>query len=92
MLTVAEALDAVLEQAGSCRRSAAHSPKPGACVLAEDAVADTDSPPFDKALVDGTRCGRPTCRARTAGLPWARPSWPVRPRLEAWGSVRQPSS
>jgi molybdopterin molybdotransferase len=53
MLTVTEALEAVLEHsralpAASCPLALALD-----CVLAEDVRADLDSPPFDKALVDG---------------------------------------
>ncbi len=53
MLTVDEAIEAVLADARALApeirpiESALH------CVLAEDAAADMDSPPFDKALVDG---------------------------------------
>ncbi|HEX8201656.1 MAG TPA: molybdopterin molybdenumtransferase MoeA, partial [Isosphaeraceae bacterium] len=53
MLTVDDALEAVLERAAPlppCRlplRAAL------GCVLAEEVVADGDLPPFDKALVDG---------------------------------------
>jgi molybdopterin molybdotransferase len=53
MLTVDEALDAVL---GRCTPLPAR-PRPLVaalgCVLAEDVTADLDLPPFDKALVDG---------------------------------------
>ncbi len=38
---------------GRCRRSALPLVEALGCVLAEDVVADLDSPPFDKALVDG---------------------------------------
>jgi molybdopterin molybdotransferase len=53
MVTVEQALDAVLKQVRAlpaCERplSAAVG-----CVLDEDIAADIDSPPFDKALVDG---------------------------------------
>jgi molybdopterin molybdotransferase len=53
MLTVAEAIAAILAEA----RSLAPVPVPLdealGLVLAEDAFADLDSPPFDKALMDG---------------------------------------
>ncbi len=53
MLTVAEALEAVLEHSRAL--SPAWCPLETAlgCALAEDVLADVDSPPFDKALVDG---------------------------------------
>ena len=53
MLTVAEALAAVLEHARALPPAALPLVEALGCVLAEDAVADLDSPPFDKALVDG---------------------------------------
>ena len=53
MLTVAEALAAVLEHARALPSAALPLVEALDCVLAEDAVADLDSPPFDKALVDG---------------------------------------
>ena len=53
MLTIEEALRAVLDEA----RPLPPRPVPLAdaqgCVLGEDAAADIDLPPFDKALVDG---------------------------------------
>jgi molybdopterin molybdotransferase len=53
MLTIEEALRAVLDEA----RPLPPQPVPLAdalgCVLGEDAAADIDLPPFDKALVDG---------------------------------------
>jgi molybdopterin molybdotransferase len=53
MLTIAEALDAVLQHSGAL--PPVSCPVDGAlgCVLAEDIVADADSPPFDKSIVDG---------------------------------------
>ena len=53
MLTVAEALAAVLDRARSLPPASCRSIEALGCVLAEDVVADVDSPPFDKALVDG---------------------------------------
>ena len=53
MLTIDEALRAVLAEA----RPMSSRPVPLAdalgCVLGEDVAADIDQPPFDKALVDG---------------------------------------
>lgn len=53
MITVDEALEAVLTR--SCPLSAKRVPLINAlgCTLAEDVSADIDLPPFDKALVDG---------------------------------------
>lgn len=53
MLTVVEALKAVLERAGPLppRRNTLRDAL--GCVLAEEVVAEGDLPPFDKALVDG---------------------------------------
>jgi len=53
MLSVPEALAAVLNEARPlppvrCGLDASHR-----CVLAEAVTAETDLPPFDKALVDG---------------------------------------
>jgi molybdopterin molybdotransferase len=53
MLTVAEAIAAVLEHARALPCAALPLIEALGCVLAEDAVADLDLPPFDKALVDG---------------------------------------
>jgi molybdopterin molybdotransferase len=53
MLTVAEALSAVLDNARALPPVSAPLADALGCVIAEDAVADLDSPPFDKALVDG---------------------------------------
>ena len=53
MLTVAEALAAVLDHARKLPPVALSLVEALDCVLAEDTVADLDSPPFDKALVDG---------------------------------------
>ncbi len=53
MLTVTQALAAVLEHARTLPPAALPLVHALGCVLAEDVVADLDSPPFDKALVDG---------------------------------------
>lgn len=53
MLTLPEALSAVLEHARALPPARLPLVDALGCVLAEDAVADADSPPFDKALVDG---------------------------------------
>jgi len=53
MLTVAEALDAVLEHARALPAAPCPLETALGCALAEDVVADADSPPFDKSLVDG---------------------------------------
>ncbi len=53
MLTVEEALEAVLEQARPLPAEAVPLEAALRCVLAEDVAADIDLPPFDKSLVDG---------------------------------------
>jgi molybdopterin molybdotransferase len=53
MLTVAQALDAVLEHTQALPAALLPLEEALHCALAEDIVADADSPPFDKALVDG---------------------------------------
>ena len=53
MLTLAEALSAVLEHAQALPPAGLPLVDALGCVLAENAIADVDSPPFDKALVDG---------------------------------------
>src|SRR5437868_11486973 len=53
MLTIEEALAAVLEQAGPLPANWEPLERALGCVLAEDVAADIDLPPFDKALVDG---------------------------------------
>jgi molybdopterin molybdotransferase len=53
MLTVAQALAAVLEHARALPSVALPLIEALGCVLAEDVAAEGDSPPFDKALVDG---------------------------------------
>jgi molybdopterin molybdotransferase len=53
MLTIKEALDAVLEHAQPVPATRELTVQALHCVLAEDVAADIDLPPFDKALVDG---------------------------------------
>lgn len=53
MLTVEEALDAVLNRAGPLPPTRLPLALLAGCVLAEDVAADLDLPPFRKALVDG---------------------------------------
>src|SRR3954468_14220844 len=53
MLTIEEALGAVLEQARPLPSTSEPLDRALRCVLAEDVAADIDLPPFDKALVDG---------------------------------------
>src|SRR3954449_1584372 len=53
MLTVDEALRAVLERCVPLPASPRPLDDALGCVLAEDVTADLDLPPFDKALVDG---------------------------------------
>jgi len=53
MLTVAAAIEAVLEHARALPPAWCPLETALGCALAEDVVADADSPPFDKALVDG---------------------------------------
>ena len=53
MLTVEEALDAVLNRAAPLPPRRFSLREVTGCILAEDVVADLDSPPFRKALVDG---------------------------------------
>jgi molybdopterin molybdotransferase len=53
MLTIKEALDAVLEHARPVPATRELTVQALHCVLAEDVAADIDLPPFDKALVDG---------------------------------------
>jgi molybdopterin molybdotransferase len=58
MLTVEEALDAVRQRARSLPATECALAAALHCVLDQDVSADQDSPPFDKALVDGyaVRC------------------------------------
>jgi molybdopterin molybdotransferase len=53
MLTVEQALEAVLKAAAALPAVERPLADARGCVLDEDAAADIDSPPFDKALVDG---------------------------------------
>ncbi|MCA1686910.1 MAG: molybdopterin molybdenumtransferase MoeA, partial [Planctomycetia bacterium] len=53
MLTVDEALNAVLALAAPLPARAVALADALGCTLAEDVNADLDSPPFEKALVDG---------------------------------------
>jgi molybdopterin molybdotransferase len=53
MLSVEEALDAVLDHAAPLPADPCSLELARGCVLAENVTADADSPPFDKALVDG---------------------------------------
>jgi molybdopterin molybdotransferase len=53
MLSVSEALDAVMLESRALPLSVVPLAQARGCVLAEDIHADIDSPPFDKALVDG---------------------------------------
>jgi molybdopterin molybdotransferase len=67
MLTIAEALEAVTREARALAPSSSPIEQALGCMLAEDIRADTDSPPFDKATVDGFAL-------RTADLNAASPS------------------
>jgi molybdopterin molybdotransferase len=53
MLTVAEALESVLERVDPLSPRACSLTGAVGCTLAESVAADIDLPPFDKALVDG---------------------------------------
>jgi molybdopterin molybdotransferase len=53
MLTIEEALEAVRAQARALPPETCAIEAALECVLAEDVAADNDSPPFDKAVVDG---------------------------------------
>ena len=53
MLTVEEALRAVMERASPLPPGSRPLADALGCELAEDVAADLDLPPFDKALVDG---------------------------------------
>src|SRR5947207_8872187 len=69
MLEVAEALAAVLEHARPRRPEAvALSPVVLGRVLATDATADRDSPPFNKSLRDGYAVRAADCSAPNAEL------------------------
>ena len=68
MLTVAEALDAVLEYCGPLPPRKVRLRDALGCLLAEDVAADLDLPPFDKALMDGFA-------VRATDLEPDRPTW-----------------
>ena len=53
MLSIGEALAAVINEARALAPAVVRLEDALGCVLAEDVKADADSPPFDKALVDG---------------------------------------
>src|SRR3954447_14632881 len=53
MLTVDEALEAVLQRARPLPSRTTTLDQALGCLLAEDVASDLDLPPFDKALVDG---------------------------------------
>ncbi len=53
MLTIGEALDAVIRESRALPPEECRLADALYCILAEDVEADADSPPFDKALVDG---------------------------------------
>src|SRR4051812_16963339 len=53
MLTVEDALRAVMERASPLPPRVVGLGEALGCMLAEDVVADRDSPPFDRALVAG---------------------------------------
>src|SRR5437764_3956583 len=53
MLSVDEALRLVLQQTATPRPVVKHLTEARGCVLAEEIVSDIDSPPHDKAIVDG---------------------------------------
>src|ERR1035441_5544892 len=53
MLTIGEALDAVIQESRAVPPALCTLEDALWCVLGEDVEADADSPPFDKALVDG---------------------------------------
>jgi molybdopterin molybdotransferase len=53
MLSIDEALAAVINEAQAMAPDSAPLADALGCVLAEDVMADADSPPFDKSVVDG---------------------------------------
>jgi molybdopterin molybdotransferase len=53
MISVSEALDLVVKHAGRQRTQTETLPEAFGLTLAEDVKADADSPPFDKAMMDG---------------------------------------
>ena len=83
MLTISEALDAVLAEARALAPDASLVERALGCVLAEDVRADADSPPFDKALVDGYA-------VRVADLEGTEPSLTVGELITAGQSASRP--
>jgi molybdenum cofactor synthesis domain-containing protein len=53
MIPVAEAIKIVLEQTPALPAECVSLSEAGGCILAEDIIADTDLPPFDRAQMDG---------------------------------------
>ena len=93
MLTVAEALDAVMRESRVLPPAVCLLEDVLECVLAEDVEADADSPPFDKALVDGYAVRtRRSGRVRNIGSPWAKRSSRVARLRVLSAMARQPSS
>jgi molybdopterin molybdotransferase len=62
MLTIPEALEAVLARAGALPAGETAARECLGRALAEDVAADRDAPPFDKALVDGYAVRASDCR------------------------------
>jgi molybdopterin molybdotransferase len=90
MLTVSEALEAVLKRSACLPPVSRALAESLGSMLAQDVAADLDSPPFDKALVDGYAVRAadlaPADRRLTLGeeIPAGRtPSRPLRPREAA---------
>jgi molybdopterin molybdotransferase len=69
LLTIEEALAAVLEAAGPLPATQEPLEQALRCVLGEDVAADIDLPPFDKALVDGYAV---RCEDLSSGDRWLR--------------------
>ena len=91
MLTVEEALSAVLDRRGRCRREPVPLAEALGCVLAEDVAADIDLPPFDKSLVDGYAVrSEDLRRPGPTGSGWASRSWPGRRRRGRSAAARRP--
>lgn len=86
MLTVADALNAVLHRTGPLPPRRFRLAEALGCILAEDVAADRDWPPFDKAMVDGfavraadladpgqaLRLGEEICAGRVPSRPLAK--------------------
>ncbi len=68
MLTLAEALDAVLDHCGALPPRRVVLREALGCLLAEDVATDLDLPPFDKALMDGFA-------VRAADFDPSQPTW-----------------